>query len=204
MGRNRCPNCGKRVADTKPVCPRCGCAVPISPARWGVDPRRVTGFDGLRASDSDTRPGGWECPACGRQARERWERCPWCGSPFPPIRRDPESSPCEDDAKDDGELEDEYHGDEYGVDDPELLARAEAEVKALPLRGLAGLAETLDETVQGWTPREDDRENRGARSVTSAKECPVCGRQAQPGWRTCPWCGSPLPGGAGQVPANRG
>jgi hypothetical protein len=115
LGRNRCPNCGKRVPEYEPCCPRCGHPVLLAfqGPEDGVDPALDEG--------------------------DEWGQ----------------------------------DGDE-GIDDPELLERAEASVRALPLREHVVVEETPEPAPLG-----------GA--------CPVCGRQAQKGWKICPWCRSALP-----------
>jgi hypothetical protein len=165
LGRNRCPNCGKRVPEYKLCCPRCGHSIPVA------------------LGDSEDRI---------------------------------------DPALDDG---DEWieEGDE-GIDDPGLLEAAEAAVRALPLKQLAGLAGTYKytsapdftkvrapTTVDEDSPADEETEagedsdrnedavdedlaaEEMAEPVTLGGACPACGRQAQKGWKTCPWCGSALP-----------
>ena len=40
---------------------------------------------------------------------------------------------------------------------------------------------------------EDQVAEESPEPATIGGECPACGRQAQKGWKTCPWCGSTLP-----------
>jgi hypothetical protein len=157
LGRNRCPNCGKRVPEYEPCCPRCGHSIPLA---FGDPGDRI---DPTLDDDDEWRDDGYE-----------------------------------------------------GIDDPELLERAEASVRALPLKDLAGLAGTYKYTpVPDFTKArtritadEDTDEDTDGHEVAAAEgdvveetsdpaplggECPVCGRQAQKGWKTCPWCGSSLP-----------
>jgi hypothetical protein len=134
--------------------------------------------------------------------------CPRCGHSIPLTFDDRGLGM--DSTPDDGDEWSE-DGDE-GIDDPELLERAEASVRALPLRELAGLAGTYKHTpppdVATARVCTTVDENTDADEVAAAEdavveekpepaplggECPVCGRQAQKGWKTCPWCRSALP-----------
>jgi hypothetical protein len=160
LGKNRCPNCGKRVPEYELCCSRCGHSVPIPLA-----------------------------DSAGRI----------------------------DSTLDDG---DEWTEDGFdGIDDPDLLEYAEAAVRALPLAGLSAIAGTYKYTpapdftagrahATGDKGTEDDEATDGdevavggdavageiPEPVPTGGECPVCGRQAQKGWQTCPWCGGALPG----------
>jgi hypothetical protein len=159
LGKNRCPNCGKRVPEFELCCPRCGHSIALAFAdpEQGIDPTL--------------------------DDRDEWS--------------------------DDGD---------EGIEDPELLELAEASVRALPLKDLAGLAGTYKyNPVPDFTKArvratadedaEVDQDADGGEVVAAegalmeqmpepvpiGSECPVCGRQAQKGWKTCPWCGSVLP-----------
>lgn len=150
MGRMRCPDCGKRVPDEEPICPRCGHAIPL----------------GFAQAENGTDSTLYEIDEWG------------------------------DDFDDEG-LDDSYDDADDIIDDPQLLARAEAHVKGLPLYDLSGMSAS-----QGWTmpdgeitrpePRPPDRPKPRS-PISVGGECPVCGRQAQNGWEVCPWCGAGLP-----------
>jgi hypothetical protein len=124
------------------------------------------------------------CPSCGKRVPEEEVCCPRCGHSIPfastgldtggDLRSgpsggggDPVFAPidAEEDVADEG------------IDDPELLDRATEQVRSLPLR-----------VVPVETPAKEPDV-----SAPTGWECPTCGRQAQRGWRTCPWCDSPLP-----------
>jgi hypothetical protein len=91
-----------------------------------------------------------------------------------------------------------------GIFDPELLEQAEEYVKFLP-DGLFRRGERPRMPVAGGGAEGDgvvawgDRGNGGdevaaedAEPQPVGSECPACGRQAQKGWRECPWCGAAL------------
>lgn len=149
MGRNRCPNCRKRVPQDEPICPRCGQAIAL----------------GFEPADEATDPALYD--------GDEWSE-------------DPEE-----------DLDEEYDNVDDGIDDPELLAQAEARVRALPLYDLAGMTGTYavipdDQDVATAQPQPSQRSKVKAPAPTS-EECPACGRQAQKGWETCPWCGAVIP-----------
>ncbi len=156
VARKRCPNCGKRVPDYEPCCPRCGYSIPIV----------------FEASQTENGP---------------------------LLEDDEEWSDYSD-----GEIDETDHV----IDDPELLERAEAFVRGLPLYELAGLVGSYEEgaprdyTLFPEGTRSDDGlslpetkppvRGKSKESASAGGECPSCGRQAQKGWGTCPWCGFPL------------
>jgi hypothetical protein len=206
LAKKRCPNCGKRVPDDEACCPRCGYAIPV----YGDEPVGEMDIPYSEADDVVDDPEllaqVGECPRCGRQVRQGWDRCLWCGvSLGAEIWTAPEPEDVEDES-------DDSHKD--GIFDLELLEQAEAYVKGLPDGLLPGGVRPRIRTVgrsvggQGDDQRlpEDDGEGEVASGGDAgeaeepereAGECPTCGRQAQKGWTKCPWCGTAL--GAGSL-----
>lgn len=159
------------------------------------DPRDVPGPD----ARDDSAPAAGECPVCGRQAPKGWDKCLWCGT-----RLGPEvwavKAPETDIDRPDG-------ASDAGIFDPELLEQAEACVKALPdvlyrgrdRRQVLSHVKSADRHDRLAHPLDEERENAAVEEDEQLEEdelvgseCPACGRQAQPGWTKCPWCGTAL------------
>ena len=117
------------------------------------------------------------CPNCGKRAPEGVVCCRNCGHSIPIGPTELGllvAGPDEDGPSNSGPT------DEY-IDDPELLERAEEDVRRVPLRL------PFSEPIEASTADKADE----PRPV--GWECPACGRQAQRGWKACPWCRRPLP-----------
>jgi hypothetical protein len=140
------------------------------------------------------------CPYCGKRAPDGMVCCRNCGHSIPlgppeHVRIVPaevasgerDAYPDEDDPPDSGATYAEGHPSprpspiDGDIDDPELLARAEEEVRRLPLR------------LPFAEPVKDPNSDKAGEPRQVGWECPACGGQAQRGWKTCPWCRSPLP-----------
>jgi hypothetical protein len=134
------------------------------------------------------------CPSCGKRVPDGVACCHNCGHSIPiPIGptehvrilprpdADPdEESPSNSDPTDDKSPRSPGPIYEY-IDDPELLEQAEEEVRRLPLR------------LPFTEPIESSTADKAVEPRPVGWECPACGGQAQRGWKTCPWCRSPLP-----------
>lgn len=127
--------------------------------------------------------------------------CPRCGIALPIAFDDPDAF---EDPEEFGEFEEpdddmDWDSDDEEIDDPELLALAEAYVRRLPLTGQAR-ADGLVEVTEGYArrpateePAAEEPENLVAEEPEPGGECSSCGRQSQRGWAKCPWCGTRLP-----------
>lgn len=146
MGKRRCPNWGKRAPDGVVCCPTCGHSVPIGPAvhvRFVPTPSDAGASIDDSATDQADERGlvVAECPACGRQAQRGWKTCPWCHVPLPAHIwqcPEPDTDSDEDSPWSAGPTEGTSYGSpapiDEDIDDPELLERAEEDVRRLPLR----------------------------------------------------------------------
>jgi hypothetical protein len=145
------------------------------------------------------------CPNCGKRAPDGVVCCRNCGHSIPlgppkQVRVLPVEAASEElDAERNADLDEEDGPPDLGattarnrpspdpsaidadIDDPELLARAEEEVRRLPLR------------LPFAEPVKDPNADKAVEPRQVGWECPTCGGQAQRGWKTCPWCRSPLP-----------
>jgi hypothetical protein len=166
MSKHKCPNCGKRVATEILSCPRCGRSIPVAP-KVLVD------------EDMGYLP------------------------PHGPAEEVVEGSDTEYD----------YYTEDDEVDDPDLLEWAEKYVKELPDVTYGRRLQVSDQEQQ-WVGKEpghryryeapaeiaanqaedsDDESEDSEEPDLIGGECPACGRQAQPAWTKCPWCGTVFP-----------
>lgn len=163
MGKRRCPNCGKRAPDGVACCRNCGHSIPIGPTEH------------VRILPLGLASGGRSDESAADQADELGLLVAEC----PDVDPD-EESPSNSDPTDDKSHRSPGPIYEY-IDDPELLERAEEDVRRLPLR------------LPFTEPIEDSTADKADEPRPVGWECPACDGQAQRGWKTCPWCHSPLP-----------
>jgi hypothetical protein len=140
-------------------CPNCGRRAPdgVVCCRDCGHSIPIEPLEHARNSPLKLALGGWSDESAADPADELGlltAECPACGSRAP--------------------------GDEY-IDDPELLERAEEDVRRLPLR------------LPFTEPIKDPTADKAGEPRPVGWECPACGGQAQRGWKTCPWCHRPLP-----------
>jgi hypothetical protein len=179
VGRNRCPNCGKRVPEYELCCPRCGHSIPIAlggseavtaPPFAEGDEWDEEGDDGI------DDPELLELAEASVRALPLKELAAIAGTykytPAPDFTKfRPHTNGAENAARD----------EEAAADDD---AEGDSDADADADQGTAPAVDAVDD----YEVAEEISE-----PVTIGAECPACGRQAQKGWKTCPWCGTILP-----------